>query len=1715
MEALGPMFNQIKLAYTLSRYFNTPERLTNLLTKISNQIIVNCKQFIRGETQSIWDEDPEVLLDSLEVCINLNDAYQDIYRVTKEKLQAQAKSRSFDLNELAIFGKMEHFVQRLERISEMIITQQQFKSLTDIRVEGLDEAVMSFFEVGKAIQRKSYDFLDFQKSLFDHDFNDFRLAISNFEDSLQEFLDESFEKITDTDQALALLEKFRSVLTRQSLKENLDSKYMVIFRNYGQDLEQIQQIYESQKKNPPLIRDAPAVAGNIAWSRHLLHRVEHPMQQFQLNQTIMESAESKKIIKLYNRLSTGLIAFETLWHMAWNESIETARHGLHATLIVRHQDSGAMYVNFDRAILQLIRETKWLLRLDIKVPDTASSILLQEEKFKHYNDQLEHVIQEYERVTGMILPVVRDIVTHIVRDLDAKIRPGITNLTWTSMNIEVYLHNILTGIQSFEHLINKVEEIIEGRVERNLKYISRALLVDLTEDKSYTLDSFVGAQGNHVVQQALVLDSKNMEAENAIEEVFLAIEHFALEHEELDFEQFEKQKTKIREHYQRLLKNAVLNCIKNSMHALKKRLGSRQQTGFLFVDRPLFDVDVELTIPEVSLNPSLEELQDAINSVAKSVIQSSSQIFLWGTDRGLRMQRAQIQKSHANSMLPPQDEEEALQIVQEHTLYPQISKDMNIVRYVLLLAGGIQGIKTEVANYLSRFSDYDYLWKENMQIVYSQFMKSNPALEDFKAEMTRYLNVEQEIAKIPRVHNIGALSLETQSLKYSLKSAAAGWKQQFARNLHQQASTDLYNIFAFMREMTAKLKRDINDLDDLRDILANLALIRERESEIDLEFSPVEEKFDLLMNYEVRLNKEESLMVGQLRHEWAALRQLSVDTTEHLSKMQVQFKRELIRNIKNFVVDVISFKNDYDANGPSPPDLNPNEAVSRLEKYAKLFMEREAKWKQYQAGEELFGLQRTEYPELVKVKQDLKKLTQLYTLYETVRLDLDQYRKYYWGQVDLDLMISKLKEFSKKCRGLPKSNREYKAYKIIRENITEFEELIPLLQRLSHKSLRPRHWLMIAQVTEGQLRLADNATLEDVLNSNVLTYREDIEEIANAAVKELDIETKLKIIEEDWADQNFTFGTFNNRGPVVLKGQETQEIIDLLDESSMTLSAVTSSRYVDAFREEVVDWLAKLQTVGDIIEQWQDVQNRWTYLEAVFSSPSIAKQLPHEAKRFALIDQKFIKIMTKAYEIRNVIQCCYSNDMLRTLLPHLREQLELCQRSLTGYLEKKRSIFPRFYFVSDPVLLQLLSQSSEPQAITTHLPTIFGNVSDAKFDEIAIHRIQQLVSNEGEALPLTTPIDATGNIEVWLGNVVTEMQSTLKDIIRDASGQYNKMEFLEFVDRYVSQVGIVGLQMLWTEAVEDALEKGQEERGALHVASQKFNQLLSEFTDKGAQGLKGNERTRNETLITIQVHQRDVFDDLVSKKGVFAKRFRLAKTMPAVLERIGRRVDGPHCRESIQLHVRVPGLYITSGGHPADRSLLPDTVFRVGIALRRSTVRTRGNGKDRDCQGSGSHDGQVRRGVQRRQADGLPVPGSAVQRNGSERRMDMFRRSESYFPADPVCDGRTGELHSQGVATTPTGHHVYNRRTHSSGTRLRYVHHDEPRIRRSPRAARESQGAVPQHEHDGARSPDDHDGETVCTGIPGSAYACQKVFCALQDVLAAAVETASLRFRIA
>lgn len=75
----------------------------------------------------------------------------------------------------------------------------------------------------------------------------------------------------------------------------------------------------------------------------------------------------------------------------------------------------------------------------------------------------------------------------------------------------------------------------------------------------------------------------------------------------------------------------------------------------------------------------------------------------------------------------------------------------------------------------------------------------------------------------------------------------------------------------------------------------------------------------------------------------------------------------------------------------------------------------------------------------------------------------------------------------------------------------------------------------------------------------------------------------------------------------------------------------------------------------------------------------------------------FLQIMAQTYQNPNVVGACTSENRLEAL-EDLSERLDTTQKSLSNYLDTKRNLFPRFFFISDDELLSVLG-SSDPSSI--------------------------------------------------------------------------------------------------------------------------------------------------------------------------------------------------------------------------------------------------------------------------------------------------------------------------------------------------------------------------------------------------------------------------------
>jgi len=468
---------------------------------------------------------------------------------------------------------------------------------------------------------------------------------------------------------------------------------------------------------------------------------------------------------------------------------------------------------------------------------------------------------------------------------------------------------------------------------------------------------------------------------------------------------------------------------------------------------------------------------------------------------------------------------------------------------------------------------------------------------------------------------------------------------------------------------------------------------------------------------------------------------------------------------------------------------------------------------------------------------------------------------------EIEKMTETIETFSKDCTKLPASTKKYDAFRELKTEIDNMSEIIPLVDALAKPSIRPRHWEEIITMTNSEIPYeSDTFTLAQLLQAPLLKHKDDIEDIADSADKQEKLEKQLNgDISAYWEDAELEIG--NRKGvdaPCMLAGNIV-DIQEKLDEHIVALNQMNAMRYVTPFRSIVQEKSTSLSEAADTIEKWLKVQTLWSNLVAVFAAGDIAKQMPTESKKFKQIDRLWLKIMERANENRNVIKQC-GDDFLKNQLPTLKDGLDLCQRKLEDYLETKRSVFPRFYFCSDDVLLKILSVGSDPHAVQDDFENFFEAINKVSFDDTdrrLIIDIRAVMGSAEEVIPLQDPVKAEGNIEEWLCRLELEMKRSMRGICARGNRECHSMPLKEFIDNFPAQVALLGVQILWTFKVQEGLEKGKQgEKTAELKKNEGFiNKIATELTGMCLEDMGPNKlrRTKVETIVTIHVHQKDVY----------------------------------------------------------------------------------------------------------------------------------------------------------------------------------------------------------------------------------------------------------------
>ncbi|CAG7651642.1 unnamed protein product [Allacma fusca] len=383
------------------------------------------------------------------------------------------------------------------------------------------------------------------------------------------------------------------------------------------------------------------------------------------------------------------------------------------------------------------------------------------------------------------------------------------------------------------------------------------------------------------------------------------------------------------------------------------------------------------------------------------------------------------------------------------------------------------------------------------------------------------------------------------------------------------------------------------------------------------------------------------------------------------------------------------------------------------------------------------------------------------------------------------------------------------------------------------------------------LRPTPDSTLSDMIETGISKMAIQLEEISSAATKEFYLERNLTKMRADWTDIKFECIAYRETGVNILSALD--DIQSLLDDHILKAQTMKGSPFIKPLEAEMNLWEDKLVTMQDILDAWVKVQSTWMYLEPIFTSPDIIKQMPSESRKFNNVDKLWRNVMKYTTANPDVLTATEFPNMLRDLHRAIL-LLEEIQLGLNEYLEKKRHFFPRFFFLSNDELLEILSETKDPLRVQPHMKKCFEGIHHLIFTPETL--ITAMVSAENEVVPFSTiikPLEAKGMVEKWISQVEQQMLTSLRDVTLKAVQAYEKVPRAEWVLNWPGQVIICGDSIFWTKDVSDAIQDG-----TLRNYLQLSNHQIDEIVGLVRGQMEPGSRITLGALIVIAVHARDV-----------------------------------------------------------------------------------------------------------------------------------------------------------------------------------------------------------------------------------------------------------------
>ena len=764
-----------------------------------------------------------------------------------------------------------------------------------------------------------------------------------------------------------------------------------------------------------------------------------------------------------------------------------------------------------------------------------------------------------------------------------------------------------------------------------------------------------------------------------------------------------------------------------------------------------------------------------------------------------------------------------------------VELDALLVKYEPWMALGMVDIDELVSERLSVVSD----WELNFRTL--------------KAK-------RKESERVPDTVKVGCFTVSLLGFKSVLDDQMHRFSDTLLLSLRKSTQSSQQTVDTFIKDAMASLAALPSSMEEMEQAKQRYESIMAQKPDMALRMSEMAEKDQLLR----AMTSIVSIDLATLKARWDDFLTQADAYTDYLADQTERLKEDVGRQCVEMGGKVDSFVSRWQALKPST-DVEGELTAEMAEKCIAEMEQWKEEWAAVKRSVDAvtshcqtFNLALPSFPASAALEAELASYSDSWSFFSSYRRELEAMAGEQWVafRPKLSSFDDLTNSWTKKLKA--RGSRD-KIYDYLMQQIRNNREVFPVLRKVTGEFYEKDHWrLLFSYIGLPSSTSAATLTFQQLLDKSVqlIERNKDISALTARAQGEVTIREAVEEL-KTWGE-HAKFALLDYDKSVVLI-KDWKDLFTTLSDQQALASSLKESPYYAMFEDTARQIETKLATLDNVLHTLQTIQRKWVYLYPIFSKGA----LPQEQARFKRIDTDFRQVMGGVKD-SPLVMALAAVPHLQETVSGMNEQMDRCQRALNDYLEEKRSKFPRFYFIGDDDLLEILGQSSNPTVIQSHLKKLYAGINAVEFNANNT-QIVAILSGERERVPLGKPVDVSDDVEGWLTALTASMEVTLQTMVVECLRKGADLQ------GYPSQVLCLSEMIAFTDKVEQVLAAGGQQSpdavmNGLQSLLSAYQQQLTAYTSFDTQDDKLLE-LKLKSLVFDLIHNLDVLRQLVDAKA--------------------------------------------------------------------------------------------------------------------------------------------------------------------------------------------------------------------------------------------------------